>query len=1302
MKKSVKILGTISAAALAAVAMTSCKHDSPADDTNTATKPSETETEKTNTESKPTESTKPSTTTGGSSTSTGTTTSGDTEYSVTVNKENVKTTYILGQKISYEGLVITDSLGNVLAVDGTNENVIIDVTAISTDNDNCVNEVGEYEVKIIVKHEGKVVLRDTISISVVAEIVQEISTVEEFLAMRQYNDESGYNLNTYKLTADIDLTGVELPDPAANLKGKFDGNGHTIKNAVYAAGSSKLGLLFDTVQGNAVVENVKFFNCSVSSTQESCAIIAGETTLSDSNITIKNVEFNLCTVSTSNNYAGFAIARSETGTNITFNLENITVKNYSSVSCSQYGGGIFGDINTSTVIAKNLDLDFTSTTSANGSQLVGRNRGGNITAENIIFRGTFDTDSGSCGYVNGGGKESATVIMKNILVLGTHNGSGDLLFGNSKATSLTAENIYYVNAGKSTVKDSYAQIAQSTVTADWCTSTLNLDDAWEADSTTVIKLKSASSNTPSEDATVVNVQISTTTVKKEYFAADKFSLDGISIISIYSDGALKISQTVENYKIYNEQNEEVSLTDGTFGSLPTGDYTVKITDYTQEPSFVVQLVKYTDVQVETGDTSLIYIAGNKLDLSNVYVYSNKTNGTRDYVAIKNCQVEVKCGDTVISQDAALSTVGEYTVTVTANGFSASYKFEVVQADEQNKAYVKVVVDQAQEASQVWNSVDASEDTASYTGYYSFNTIEKAVNYLTNLGLADDAAKVIEVKAGTYREKVTVSIPNVTIYGAGEANTQLVYNVCEDSTPLNGSGTYGMNCATLIATDKAVGFTLSNISVTNDFDYEHSTLASKQAFAFQSNADKTVVKNVTFSSVQDTLYANAGRQYYYKCTIKGAVDYVFGEKDVTAYFDECTFHTVARKNTDGSISTNTGYVFAPKSEVSETKLTYNYVVVNSTFEADENVPVSSISVARPWGAKGGVAILDSTFTNHYSKDPYTGSGKPRYDAMSNQSPANANFYEYNNSGEGSISEEVAGVKFLTEEQAANYRDISKVLAETNGGVKYTGGEFAPKTEAVVKTFVKWNLGKEKYDLTEDKAFVASTIVAYDLSYNSTTGELTTYKAITPTEKYYNAESAEVTSETIMTTAGTYTVKLVYNDAVLGEKEIISSQGQTETTIEWTYGGKEWSFVNPTNDVTCPAGSYTVGTVIGVKTETNKVSTLKGSNDTIYIESAEFDASTSAKISIVAGSTASSKKDAVQIYRVDALDASGNVVGTVNISITGCGDGSNKLLMQSDEVTLTSETSFVQLRIYAVSAAGNTNKSHTITQIKTILS
>ena len=185
------------------------------------------------------------------------------------------------------------------------------------------------------------------SIEVVA-VKTEIATVEDFLAFRAINNAEDAALD-FKLTADIDLTGVTLPAPKIVLTGSFDGQGHTIKNAAYENANSKTGILFAKVAGG-IVKNVNFFACTISSSAESIAILAGE--INGGNVT--NCEFNNCKVDTTGNYGGIVYARSE-GSNMQVTLDQITVKNNCLVSCGQYGDSVDKFLDNTMELSENVD-----------------------------------------------------------------------------------------------------------------------------------------------------------------------------------------------------------------------------------------------------------------------------------------------------------------------------------------------------------------------------------------------------------------------------------------------------------------------------------------------------------------------------------------------------------------------------------------------------------------------------------------------------------------------------------------------------------------------------------------------------------------------------------------------------------------------------------------------------------------------------------------------------------------------------------------------------------------------------------
>jgi pectinesterase len=55
-------------------------------------------------------------------------------------------------------------------------------------------------------------------------------------------------------------------------------------------------------------------------------------------------------------------------------------------------------------------------------------------------------------------------------------------------------------------------------------------------------------------------------------------------------------------------------------------------------------------------------------------------------------------------------------------------------------------------------------------------------------------------------------------------------------------------------------------------------------------DRGVFRDCRFTGFQDTLLPQAGRQYFERCYIEGATDFIFGGS--TAWFEECDIHVTA--------------------------------------------------------------------------------------------------------------------------------------------------------------------------------------------------------------------------------------------------------------------------------------------------------------------------------------------------------------------------------------------------------------------------
>ncbi len=104
---------------------------------------------------------------------------------------------------------------------------------------------------------------------------------------------------------------------------------------------------------------------------------------------------------------------------------------------------------------------------------------------------------------------------------------------------------------------------------------------------------------------------------------------------------------------------------------------------------------------------------------------------------------------------------------------------------------------------------------------------------------------------------------------------------------------------------------------NSFD-ESLVEGGSQAVAVYTRGDRMKFHNVRFIGNQDTLYANAGTQYFSQCYNEGDVDFIFG--GARAVFEDCDIVSVDRGST-----TNNGYITAASTNISEP---YGFLFINS--------------------------------------------------------------------------------------------------------------------------------------------------------------------------------------------------------------------------------------------------------------------------------------------------------------------------------------------------------------------------------------
>jgi pectin methylesterase-like acyl-CoA thioesterase len=251
---------------------------------------------------------------------------------------------------------------------------------------------------------------------------------------------------------------------------------------------------------------------------------------------------------------------------------------------------------------------------------------------------------------------------------------------------------------------------------------------------------------------------------------------------------------------------------------------------------------------------------------------------------------------------------------------------------------------------------------------------------------------ISVKAGTYKEQVTINKPFVCLTGESATTTTIT----------NALGTNIVNGGTVIVTGN--DFSAANIAFENSGGN-----GSGQAVALMAQGNRQQFRNCRFLSYQDTLYTNTGTQYFRDCYIQGDTDYIFG--DATAVFENCTMNNAA----EGTAVT------APRTP---SGAAYGLVFLGGSLTASSGVRNNHVYLGRPWGPTAAAAFLNVAIGAHIAADGWT--------TMSNNTLADTRFSEYKSTGAGANpTNATRASRQLSDAQAASYT-VAKVLSPWTPG------------------------------------------------------------------------------------------------------------------------------------------------------------------------------------------------------------------------------------------------------------------------------
>ncbi len=171
--------------------------------------------------------------------------------------------------------------------------------------------------------------------------VQNISTHDEFMDMA-----GGVNINSttiYKLTNDLDFSGVNYRLGSNSFKGLFNGMGHTISNVSITGSGDKdcVGIFYKV--GGGTVENVKFHNIKVNggpdtNKKNNKVGIVGECTGGN----FYNIALTEIDIETTGQRAGGLLGYVGVGTPVYIEQVSLVNSENSSIKASQRAGGLVG------------------------------------------------------------------------------------------------------------------------------------------------------------------------------------------------------------------------------------------------------------------------------------------------------------------------------------------------------------------------------------------------------------------------------------------------------------------------------------------------------------------------------------------------------------------------------------------------------------------------------------------------------------------------------------------------------------------------------------------------------------------------------------------------------------------------------------------------------------------------------------------------------------------------------------------------------------------------------------------------
>ncbi|WCJ33214.1 Pectin lyase-like superfamily protein [Euphorbia peplus] len=269
-----------------------------------------------------------------------------------------------------------------------------------------------------------------------------------------------------------------------------------------------------------------------------------------------------------------------------------------------------------------------------------------------------------------------------------------------------------------------------------------------------------------------------------------------------------------------------------------------------------------------------------------------------------------------------------------------------------------------------------------SGHGNFSKVQSAIDSVPSY---NNHWVCIYIKAGLYREKVIIPFdkPYIMLKGEGKRRTQIVW---DDHQTTDQSPTFQSLADNIV---------VKRIRFVNSYNFPKNKNPIVRAVAAVVFGDKTSFYRCGFAGYQDTLWDQRGRHYFKKCTIQGAIDFIFGGGQ--SIYEDCSIQVVGD-----------GFITAQGRENPNDESGF-------VFKRCKIYGFGSAYLGRPWRQYSRVLFYASHFSdvvNPQGWDPWNSVGHESKLALS----------EYGNYGPGaSTANRVRWVKKL------NSRDLYKLTS-----------------------------------------------------------------------------------------------------------------------------------------------------------------------------------------------------------------------------------------------------------------------------------